>query len=52
MELGSYLTQTYNTPAEDDDDDEEGTRSGAIIERIKNCYGCKEIITIVSTPPL
>lgn len=46
MELGTYLVQTYNTPADDDDDDEDGTRSGAIVERIKNCHGCKEIITV------
>lgn len=47
MELTSYLTQTYNTPADDSDNESEsGTRSGAVVERIKNCHGCKEIITV------
>lgn len=47
MELTSYLTQTYNTPVDDSDNESEsGTRSGAVIERIKNCHGCKEIITV------
>lgn len=46
MELASYLTLTYNVPAEEDDSDEGGTRSGTVVERIKQCYGCKEIITV------
>lgn len=46
MELGTYLTQTYNTAAEDEDDEDDATRSGAIVERIKMCHGCKEIITV------
>ncbi|KAI5853052.1 Nse1 non-SMC component of SMC5-6 complex-domain-containing protein [Morchella snyderi] len=47
MELASYLTQTYNVAADESDSDEGGgTRSGAVVERIKQCYGCKEIITV------
>ena len=38
MELRSWLVQTYN----DDEDEEER------IEKIKFCYACKEIITVVS----
>lgn len=47
MELTSYLIQTYNTLADDSDNESEsGTRSGAVVERVKNCHGCKEIITV------
>lgn len=42
MELRGWLVDTYN------DDDEEGNRG----KRIKFCAACRDIITIVSLPPL
>jgi hypothetical protein len=44
MELKQYLINTYNGAGDDEDDDEER------VERIKNCYACKELITVVSPP--
>ncbi|KAL7275801.1 hypothetical protein RUND412_001233 [Rhizina undulata] len=44
LELNHYLIQTYNVPADEDSEDE--SNSGAIVERIKFCHACKEIVTI------
>jgi non-structural maintenance of chromosomes element 1 len=41
MELRSWLIETYN----DDDDEGDGHRS----LKIKQCYACKEIVTVVSS---
>jgi hypothetical protein len=46
MELRSWLVDTYNDPPEgppDEEDDREW-------QKIKSCEGCKQIVTIVSTP--
>ena len=43
MELRGWLIETYND-LEDDDDDEDEDR----MVKIKLCYACKEIITVVS----
>lgn len=52
MELGTYLVQTYNTPIDDEEDEEDdATHSSGIMERIKFCHGCKEIVTIVTPLP-
>ncbi|KAH0564928.1 hypothetical protein GP486_001683 [Trichoglossum hirsutum] len=40
MELKHYLINTYNGTGDDEDDD------GERVERIKNCYACKELITV------
>ena len=42
MELRGWLIETYNEP---DDSDEEGARTRP--QRIKFCYACKEIVTVV-----
>ncbi|KAG0132073.1 Nse1 non-SMC component of SMC5-6 complex-domain-containing protein [Tuber indicum] len=47
LELGPYLFQTYNTPADEDDEHEDdGSSTNGIIERIKTCHACREIVTI------
>ena len=49
MELKHYLVTTYNGL----NDEEEGEDEERV-ERIKNCYACKELITVVSPshPPM
>lgn len=39
MELKGWLVETYNEEADDE---------GNVVERIKFCYACKEIVTVVS----
>ncbi|RPA96421.1 hypothetical protein L873DRAFT_1811269 [Choiromyces venosus 120613-1] len=47
LELGPYLFQTYNTPADEDDEPEDdGSPATGIIERIKTCHACREVVTI------
>ncbi|RMZ72377.1 hypothetical protein GMOD_00010240 [Pyrenophora seminiperda CCB06] len=43
LELRSYLKETYNDDG--DDDEEEGGGGGGVI-RIRDCHGCKEIVTV------
>lgn len=38
LELRDWLQETYNEPAEDEDDE--------LVERIKSCAACREIVTI------
>lgn len=40
MELRAYLKETYNEPPDPDDPEDEG------IIRIKDCEGCREIVTV------
>jgi hypothetical protein len=40
MELGAYLKETYNEPPREDDEDDEP------IIRIRDCEGCREIVTV------
>lgn len=40
LELKGWLIETYNEAAEDDDED-------ARYDKIKFCYACKDIITMV-----
>jgi hypothetical protein len=42
IELKHYLVTTYNGPIDDEEEGEER-------ERIKSCYACKELITVVSS---
>lgn len=46
MELRGWLVDTYN----DAEEEEEGGEAGVL--KIKSCFSCKGIITVVSTPPL
>ncbi|PWW75447.1 hypothetical protein C7212DRAFT_352345 [Tuber magnatum] len=47
LELGPYLLQAYNTPTDEDDEHEhDGSPTNGIIERIKTCHACREIVTI------
>jgi len=51
LELGPYLFQAYNTPADEDDEHEDdGSSNNGIVERIKTCHACREIVTIVCPP--
>lgn len=43
MELRGWLLETYNDVG-DDDEEEDGPR----VLKVKQCYACKEIITVVS----
>lgn len=43
MELRGWLMETYNDAGDNDEEDDEA------ILRIKQCFACKEIITVVST---
>jgi non-structural maintenance of chromosomes element 1 len=45
MELGQWLFDTYNDPAEEWRDRD----AERVWQRIKTCEGCKQIVTIVST---
>ncbi|PUU81248.1 Nse1 non-SMC component of SMC5-6 complex-domain-containing protein [Tuber borchii] len=47
LELGPYLFQAYNTPADEyDEHEDDGSSTNGIIERIKTCHACREIVTI------
>lgn len=43
MELRGWLMETYNDAGDNDEEDDEA------ILRIKQCFACKEIVTVVST---
>lgn len=45
MELRGWLLDTYNDVDEDENDDDDGEGRPM---RIKRCFACKEIITVVS----
>lgn len=45
MELRGWLIETYNAPEDEDDDEEEQ------LPKIKYCYACKDLITVVSQHP-
>ena len=42
MELRGWLIETYNAPDEEDEEEEEQ------LPKIKYCYACKDLITVVS----
>jgi hypothetical protein len=48
LELNIYLQQTYNdlgaTPSDEDEDNEDGRPAGE--KRIKDCFACKELLTV------
>lgn len=44
MELRGWLMETYNDPGDDDDEED-----NLVVMRIKQCFACKEIITVVCT---
>ncbi|CUS10864.1 unnamed protein product [Tuber aestivum] len=47
LELGPYLFQAYNTPADEDGEhDDDGSPTNGTIERVKTCHACREIVTI------
>ncbi|KAF3480970.1 FAD dependent oxidoreductase [Arthroderma uncinatum] len=46
MELRGWLVETYNDEEDEDDYDRDTPRN----DKIKMCFACKEIITVVRTP--
>ena len=44
MELRGWLIETYNEVEEEDEDDDQ-----EMMQRIKQCAACKDIVTVVST---
>lgn len=46
MELRGWLVETYNDVGEEEDEEEEQP-----IPKVKNCFACKEIITVVRCTP-